>query len=208
MVGSACFALGALPGYVSLVGVGADGVTFFVGSIFFTSAGYLQFLEVVATSPSPAHRARPFRPASWEPRRLDWLATAIQLVGTVFFNVSTFRAMIESLDAEPASLLAWRPDALGSVCFLAASWLAFAEAGHGWLSWHPRDLGWTIAALNLGGSGFFGLSAIGAYVVPSTGELLNAALANSGTFLGAVCFLGGAALLLPEAARERPAAPG
>ncbi len=203
MVGSACFAIGAVPGYASLVGVGADAVTFFIGSIFFTSAGYLQYLEVVNTSPSPDHRARPFRIASWEPRRIDWLATAVQLVGTVFFNISTFRAMTESLDADPASLLSWRPDALGSVCFLVASWLAFAEAGHGWLSWRPHDLGWTIAALNLGGSVFFGLSAIGAYVVPSTGELLSATLANAGTFLGAIGFLVGAALLLPEAASPR-----
>ena len=74
-ISSACFAIGALPGYVSLVGVGADGVTFFVGSIFFTSAGTLQFLEVANTSPSADHRARPFRPGSWEPRRIDWLAT-------------------------------------------------------------------------------------------------------------------------------------
>ena len=198
MVGSACFAIGAVPGYVSLVGVGVDSVTFFVGSIFFTSAGYLQFLEVVNTSRMPARDARRLRLASWEPRRIDWLATSIQLVGTVFFNISTFRAMIESLDAEPESLLAWRPDAFGSVCFLVASWLAFAEAGHGWLSWRPRDVGWTIAALNLGGSMCFGLSAIGAYVVPSTGEVLNpAGVANSGTFLGAVGFLIGAALLLP-----------
>ena len=92
-------------------------------------------------------------------------------------------------DAGPDELLVWRPDALGSVCFLVASWLAFAEAGHGWLSWRPHDLGWTIAALNLGGSIFFGLSAIGAYVVPSTGELLSATLANGGTFLGAIGFL-------------------
>ena len=208
MIGSACFAVGALPGYVSLVGVGADGVTFFVGSIFFTSAGTLQFLEVANTSPSPDHRARPFRPASWEPRRNDWLATAVQLVGTVIFNVSTFRAMLDGLGAGPDELLVWRPDALGSVCFLVASWLAFAEAGHGWLSWRPHDLGWTIAALNLGGSVFFGLSAIGAYVVPSTGELLSATLANGGSFLGAIGFLVGAALLLPEGSSSRKPAPG
>lgn len=205
MVGSACFAVGALPGYVSLVGVGADGVTFFVGSIFFTSAGTLQFLEVANTSPSPDHRARPFRPGSWEPRRIDWLATAVQLVGTVFFNVSTFRGMLDGFGAGPDELLVWRPDALGSVCFLVASWLAFAEAGHGWLSWRPHDLGWVIAALNLGGSVFFGLSAIGAYVVPSTGELLSATLANGGTFLGAIGFLVGAALLLPEGSSSRSA---
>ena len=64
--------------------------------------------------------------------------------------------------------LVWRPDALGSVCFLVASWLAYAAAGPRRLSWRPHDLGWTIAMLNLVGSVFFGLSAIGAYVVPST----------------------------------------
>ena len=111
--------------------------------------------------------------------------------------------MLEGFGAGPDELLVWRPDALGSVCFLVASWLAFAEAGHGWLSWRPHDLGWTIAALNLGGSIFFGLSAIGAYVVPSTGELLSAALANGGTFLGAIGFLIGAALLIPEASGRR-----
>jgi hypothetical protein len=200
MVGSACFAIGALPGYVSLVGVGADGVTFFVGSIFFTSAAYLQYVEVVDTAPSPGRRERRFPLGSFEPRRIDWLATAIQLLGTLFFNVSTFRAMLEGLDTGPDDLLVWRPDAIGSVCFLVASWLAFAEAGHRWISWRPHDLGWTIAALNLAGSIFFGLSAIGAILVPSTGELLSAALANGGTFLGAIGFLVGAALLLPESA--------
>ena len=32
-------------------------------------------------------------------------------------------------------------------------------------------------------------SAIAAYVVPDTGDLLDTSVANSGTFLGAVCFL-------------------
>jgi hypothetical protein len=203
MVGSACFAIGAVPGYVSLVGIVADGVTFFVGSIFFTSAGYLQFAEAVDAGP---HAGR-FPLATWEPRRTDWLATAVQLVGTVFFNVSTFRAMLATFDADASDLLSWRPDALGSICFLVASWLAYAEAGHRWISWRPHDLAWTIAALNLAGSIFFGLSAIGAYVVPSTGDYLSAALANGGTFLGAIGFFVGAALLVPQANRT-PAANG
>jgi hypothetical protein len=48
------------------------------------------------------------------------------------------------------------------------------------------------------GSVFFGLSAIGAYTVPSTNQLLSVSWSNWGTFLGAVCFLWGAALLLPR----------
>jgi hypothetical protein len=112
MIGSSCFAVGALPGYASLVGVGADGVTFFVGSIFFTSAAALQYVEAVNARRSVTTTTQRFRLVSWEPHRIDWLATAIQLIGTLFFNVSTFRAMVESFDAAPASLLSWRPDAL------------------------------------------------------------------------------------------------
>ncbi len=37
-VGSACFALGSVPGYASAVGATADSVTFFVGSLLFTAA--------------------------------------------------------------------------------------------------------------------------------------------------------------------------
>ena len=98
--------------------------------------------------------------------------------------------------------MVWTPDALGSICFLVASELAYAEAGHRWVSWRPHDLGWRIAALNMLGSIFFGISAIAGYVVPATGDLLNAALDASGTFWGAVCFLVGALLLLPEAGTE------
>ena len=34
--GSLCFVVGPFPGYVDLVGAGADAVTFFVGSVLFT----------------------------------------------------------------------------------------------------------------------------------------------------------------------------
>ena len=37
---------------------------------------------------------------------------------------------------------------------------------------------------------------------PATGQLRNAEQANLGTFLGAVCFLAGALLLLPERTEE------
>ena len=71
----------------------------------------------------------------------------------------------------------------------------------------PGELDWWIAVLNLVGSIFFGISAIAAFVVPATGDLLDAALANGGTFLGAIGFLVGAALLIPEAARDSAGSP-
>ena len=45
VVGSACFVLGSVPAYLNAVGGVADGVTYFVGSIFFTAASFLQLLQ-------------------------------------------------------------------------------------------------------------------------------------------------------------------
>jgi hypothetical protein len=200
MLGSFCFAIGSVPGYVGWVGVIADNATFFVGSIFFTSAAALQYLEVLNTEPPDAQgtTSRSVRLFAWEPHRIDWCATSVQLIGTLFFNVSTLAALSASLGATEASRHVWRPDALGSICFLVASQLAFAEVGHRWISWRPRVRSWWIAALNLAGSIAFGVSAVAAYVVPGSGEPRNAELVNLGTFLGAVGFFVGAFLLLPE----------
>jgi hypothetical protein len=44
-VGSACFFIGPFPGFVQLVGAGADGAVFFAGSVFFTLAAGLELRE-------------------------------------------------------------------------------------------------------------------------------------------------------------------
>ena len=106
--------------------------------------------------------------------------------------------MTTDLSAQASRQQVWRPDALGSVCFLVASALAWFEVSHGWTSWQPRNLSWWIPLANLIGSVAFGVSAVAAFVVPATGALLDVELSNLGTFIGALCFLGGALLLLPE----------
>jgi len=202
-IGSACFALGAFAPYADAVGSTTDNATYFIGSLFFTSAAFLQFREAVGAAAAPqAAGEDPRRPTSWRilgwaPWRIDWWATSVQFCGTLFFNVSTFAAP-RSLDLTQAERRVWAPDALGSVAFLVASALAWAEAGHAWWSWRPRDIGWRIAALNLLGSIAFGVSAVAAYIVPDSGELRNTAVAGAGTFVGAICFLVGGLLLLPE----------
>jgi hypothetical protein len=203
-IGSLCFAAGSFPPYALAVGERADDLTYFVGSLFFTSAALLQYLEAVAAARRPeAEGELPRRPPTWRvlawaPWRIDWWSTAVQLVGTLFFNVSTFAAVREGFDVAQLDHRVWMPDVLGSICFLVASALAWAEAGHAWWSWRVHSIGWRIAALNMVGSIAFGVSAIAAYVVPRSGELLSSALANLGTFVGALCFLSGAVLLLPE----------
>ena len=105
--------------------------------------------------------------------------------------------------ASPGHHPIWRPDAVGSVCFLVSSWLAWVEECHGPFAWRPSRLSWWITSLNLVGSVVFGVSAVASYVT-SSGQLLSVALTNLGTFVGAICFLVGALLLLPERTLERP----
>ena len=76
-IGSTCFLVGPFPGFVELVGSKVDGIVFFVGSIFFTSAAALQYVEG----------------GLFRPRGLDWWSNVIQLAGTLFFNVTTFTAL-------------------------------------------------------------------------------------------------------------------
>ena len=61
--------------------------------------------------------------------------------------------------------------------------------------------------LNLVGSVFFGVSAIGACVNPDTGDVTNLRWDNGGTFAGALCFLIAAAMLVPEARLAQHHAP-
>ena len=195
-VGSICFALGALPGYVDAVGLGADGVTFFVGSLFFTTAALLSLIQVWDSRPR-AHEGRAFPRLAWATAGAAWWACAVQFVGTLFFNRSTFDAMLENLSQSQANQLVWRPDVLGSICFLVASWIAWKAVAHRLWSWQPRSLTWWIAGLNLAGSIAFGASAAAAHVVSRSGQVRNVAVMNLGTFLGALAFLAGAVLLLP-----------
>jgi predicted membrane protein len=183
-VGSFCFAAAAIVSQWASAPRPAIGVTYFVGSIFFTAAACLQW-----------------RSAAREPRGVDWWASVIQLAGTLFFNVSTFAGMKHGFDARQSNLRVWTPDVFGSICFLVSSELAYAAVCGRWFGLRPRSLSWRIAALNLLGSIAFGVSAVTSLIEPSTQEPVSAAIANAGTAIGALCFLAGAVMLAPEAAQ-------
>ena len=171
-LGSACFVVGPFPGYVDLVGATADAVTFFVGSVLFTTGGALQTWI-----------------ASGGKDRAAWWAAVIQSAGTLFFNVSTFRALHFALSSPGYDRMVWRPDLYGSICFLVSGAIAYrASARHGW--WPARGTaGWWQPAVNLLGCVLFGISAIAAYVLPATGSSVDEQIANITTSAGAACFL-------------------
>jgi hypothetical protein len=202
MVGSACFVLGSVPAYLNAIGGWVDGITYVIGSVFFTSASYAQLVQaqtpaMTGVDEVSQHEPAPVRLWSWLPHDRAWLAAAVQFPGTLFFNISTVAALTHNATAAESDRYVWRPDLFGSVLFLVSSAIGVLAVSQRFFSLHPRSMPWRIAWINLIGSVLFMASAIASYVVPSTDELLGAHLAVAGTFWGAACFLVGAALMLP-----------
>ncbi len=207
MIGSSLFAIGgamatwpALP-LIRAIDQGHIGWIFFIGSLFFTAAGYLQWLEVIngdlaEQGPSQPRRRR-WLFYGWRPRNLGYWAAGTQLVGMLFFNVNTADAFIAGLSWQQEDVLVWSPNLIGSICFLIASHAAVLEVSHRYWSWQFRNLSWWITFVNMLGSIFFMASAIGSFVEP--GHALFAPwLAGFGTVAGAICFFIGGYLLIPE----------
>ena len=121
IVGSSLFALGAVCLYAEAVGLRFCGLTFFVGSLFFTSAAFLQYREPLPRSRCVGKHARRHSFWVWAPRDLGWLSGAVQLAGTLWFNWSTANALRDNLGAALTDQRVWRPDTLGSIAFLVSS---------------------------------------------------------------------------------------
>lgn len=179
MIGAACFVVGSVPAYVDTAGTSADAWTFVVGAVFFTSASFCQLLQ--AQSPS----LPPLTWWAWRPHDRGWVAAATQLPGTLCFNVSTIAALATYSSTQAENHHVWRPDVVGSMLFLVSSTFALLA--------QPGLIAW----LNMAGSVLFGISALGAFVLPSGSDVDDVA-AVGGTLLGAVCFFAGAALILPS----------
>lgn len=202
--GSACFlvaGLAALESQATWIGV-----TFFIGSIFFTTAAALQLLAA-AVVPHDGAPLREHNPRRWNQRHAEWIAAAVQFAGTLLFNVNTWDALDATMTTTQTDVRVWAPDLIGSICFLIASFAALAVVQRRWIRWEPRDPDWRIGAVNMLGSIAFGLSAVGAYGRPATGDLVSDRLANGATAAGALCFLTGALLLVAEGRAEAAAAP-
>jgi hypothetical protein len=203
MIGSTLFALGSVPAYADQVGPRVDSITYFIGSLFFTSASFGQLLQAQTPGMTDVESSAQLRQArvglrTWRPDDDFWVAAAVQFPGTLFFNVSTLVAVAHNLDPSQVHAHVWRPDFLGSVLFLVSSAAAMLGVRRDHIPHRLRSWGWWIAGLNLLGSIAFMASAVAARLVTGTTSAVNPQLADAGTFVGAVCFLVGAALMLPS----------
>ncbi|MGV9718931.1 MULTISPECIES: hypothetical protein [Rhodococcus] len=185
VIGSALFALGSAPYLSAVFGVMLANVFFFAGSWFFTAAAFLQL-----TLSQPATVVDAGRPAI----RALWLAAAVQLLGTILFNISTGSAL-HAHTVKGEMHLVWNPNAEGSIAFLVSSALAVLILFRAGTYWAPKSRDWQSVWLNTLGSIAFGISAVGAFVLHD-GTSLDPNLANVGTFVGAVCFLLASAVFL------------
>lgn len=195
-IGSVFFFVGAMPWYANAVGAVGANATFAVGSIFFTTAGAITLLLSGRKPPKPGTTRGDF---------LDWWAAAIQLAGTVLFNVSTFRALAAAIDNPDAVGVGWRADAWGSAAFLVASGLALGALARRHELWDLHARTPASVWLNMAGAIAFAASAIGAYVVPATDDLLSQWWANAGTIAGAACFFLAAVMTRPGVLQPAPA---
>lgn len=179
----------------SALGSGAPWI-FFIGSVFFTSAAYLQYFEATNEGDALDGSGRTRHLFGIRRESLGWWASFVQFLGTIAFNVTTLAGTL-SLTTQKAERWVWAPDVVGSIFFLIASWMVIMETHDRIRGMLFRSLESRIAALNMLGSIAFGISAVGAFVLPSTGELLSLPVVNLFTFIGAACFFIGAALLIP-----------
>ncbi len=145
MVGSTWCVVGSVPSYAEAVGGSADSVTYFVGSIFITSASFSQLLQAQTPAMTSAdeetqHVPAPVRFWAWLPHDRSWLAAVTQFPGTLFFNLSTAAALAHNLTVEQQDEHVWRASyvlpttgelvnswwsitgkLLGAVCFLVGA---------------------------------------------------------------------------------------
>lgn len=194
VVGASLFAIGTAPGFTILCGADASKLLCFMGSWFFTSAALIQLLL-----------SRPSMSRSWETPsiRAECLSAAIQLFGTLNFNLSTGAALWAQ--RVPARRhFVWLPDAAGSIAFLLSGALGVVAVTLTVGLVRAKSRLWLAAYTSMLGSIAFGASAIGAFIT-KTGSAEDAQLAQLGTFVGALCFMVAALLRLPQRLSPRPA---
>lgn len=224
-VGAFLFALGGTlslwPALAEMLGITRINAVFFMGSIPFTTAAYLQLFQAANMPSQTESSSRPNSPTDpaesqslnrqtahrstnhrvrffgWFPSHPGWLSCALQFPGTVLFNFNTFDAMLPGLGTLGEEMLIWVPNLLGSILFLASGWLAWVETCHAHFAWRPSRLPWQIALWNLMGCVSFMAAAILA-VVLMDGSVWLPRLATFFTLTGGVCFFVGSFLMLPE----------
>jgi hypothetical protein len=208
-LGSSLFALGSIfslmPSLASILSLNTTEINtiFFLGSIPFTCAAYLQLFQAANAgtfSLQGNSKRRSIVWLGWYPKNIGWLSSALQFVGTILFNFNTFNAMLPGLNWLQEDLVIWIPNFLGSVFFLISGYLAFIEVCHSYWSWKLKNISWWVVFINFLGCIAFMISALFAFFPPTSPSFEAVTISVTFTLMGAIAFLIGSLLMLPEMA--------
>lgn len=166
---------------------------FFVGSIPFTTAAYLQLVQ--SANGFELNKSSKLKLFGWYPTDTLWLSSALQFAGTLLFNINTFDAMLPNLTVLEEDLLIWVPNIEGSILFLVSGYLAFKFVSKAWWAFKPRNVDWWCAWFNLMGCIGFIVSALFSVFLPGVTNPNVQTIALAFTLQGALCFLVGALLM-------------
>jgi hypothetical protein len=195
VLGGSLFAVGALMAQLGDESARTIDSVYLVGGVFFSTGGYASVLQA-GNAPTQIDQDGSLTSQRWRwwdarPHNLGWLSAAVLFVGTLLFAVSLVAAFGENLTVRQANTWIWIPDMLGCVCFLLSGHLALLEVCHGHVGVRVHEIGWWIVFVNQVGSVLFFVAGLAAYTRPATSTAVDLAVANWGTFLGAVCFVAG-----------------
>jgi hypothetical protein len=185
ILGSVLFCVGAILPFTSGLSTAVTNVVYLVGSSLYLVGALIQFIQGRRMKINHRDDASAMRHLANKNSR----AAGIQAIGALLFQTSMTGALIRSLSIAEQERIIWVPDLFGALCFLVASSMFFTlrypiqhRQGNGRSA---REL----AMMNIVGSAFFVISALGAYIVPLTDQSIYPQIANLGTFAGAVLFL-------------------
>jgi hypothetical protein len=185
ILGSVLFCVGAILPFTSGLSTAVTNVVYLVGSSLYLVGALIQFIQGRRMKINHRDDASAMRHLANKNSR----AAGIQAIGALLFQTSMTGALIRSLSIAEQERIIWVPDLFGALCFLVASSMFFTlrypiqhRQGNGRSA---REL----AMMNIIGSAFFVISALGAYIVPLTDQSIYPQIANLGTFAGAVLFL-------------------
>jgi hypothetical protein len=200
IIGSSCFIAAPLMSLYFLDSISQNIInyTYFSGSIFFTSASYLQYLQAINADITNkkylTHEVKKWKWFAIRVHSLGFWATSVQFIGTLFFNLNTYSGTIGKLSDSTVYDFITMPNMLGSICFLTASFFAWLEVYHDKCMLAFKTVLWWIIWLNIFGSIFFQISAF--YGFSSSSEAVE--MATYSTMFGAICFFIASYLLILE----------
>ncbi|MGD9737625.1 MAG: hypothetical protein AB7V58_18735 [Solirubrobacterales bacterium] len=190
--GGSLFAFAAALAQGDVGGPRLAAAVYLAGGFFFTTGAYAGLLLVANTrhgeDPDGILRTAPWRWWSLEPGRPDWAAGVTLFVGTLFFAVSLFDALLGDLTVAQVHRLVWSPEFVGCILFLVSGQITLAALWRARRGGPPQRLEWAMAVVNQLGSALFMVAAVAAFVRPASGDALAVGVANWGTLTGALCF--------------------